>query len=67
MKIEKLRPIPKYIVERIKKKDRELHPSQDGNTRFYSYLAKNNAVIRIGTVNRYPSTVFTRIEPTLKI
>ena len=42
MKIEKLRPIPKYIVERIKKKDRELHPAQDGLTRFYSYLAKND-------------------------
>lgn len=42
MKIEKLRPIPKYIVERIKKNDMEVYPAQDGKTRFYSYLTKND-------------------------
>ena len=65
MKIEKLRPIPKYIVERIKKKDRELHPAQDGLTRFYSYLAKNDgdlktAVSRMIRPVGFGESAFTR-------
>lgn len=42
MKIEKIRPIPKYIVELIKKKDIAYCPEQSGHTRFYSYLTKND-------------------------
>lgn len=42
MKIEKIKPIPKYIVERIKKADQKDYPSPSGRTRFYSYLTKND-------------------------
>lgn len=42
MKIQKIKPIPQYIVARIKKKDKECHKEQDGNTRFYSYLTTND-------------------------
>ncbi len=41
MKIEKIKPIPKYMVERIKRLDKKTHPDQDGHTRYYAYLAKN--------------------------
>ena len=41
MNINKLKPVPKYIVQRIRKEDRLLYPSQTGYTRFYAYLAKN--------------------------
>jgi len=42
MKIEKIKPIPKYIQKLIKKVDLEQHPAQDGVVRFYSYLTKND-------------------------
>lgn len=42
MKIEKIKPIPKYIQKLIKKIDLEQHPAQNGVVRFYSYLTKNN-------------------------
>jgi len=42
MKPEKIRPIPKYIIELIRKKDLELYKAQDGHVRFYAYLAKNS-------------------------
>lgn len=42
MKIEKIKPIPKYIVERIKKLDKKDFSSPSGRTRFYSYLTKND-------------------------
>lgn len=42
MKIEKIKPIPKYMVERIKRLDKETHPDQDGHTRYYAYLTKND-------------------------
>ncbi len=41
MKIEKIKPIPKYMVERIKKLDKKTHPEQCGHTRYYAYLTKN--------------------------
>lgn len=41
MNAEKIKPIPKYIKERIYKLDQDRRPSQDGVLRFYSYLAKN--------------------------
>ncbi len=41
MKIEKIKPIPKYILRLIQKKDKETHPKQDGHIRYYAYLAKN--------------------------
>ena len=42
MKIEKIKPIPKYIKEQIHKLDLERYPKQDGVDRFYSYLTKND-------------------------
>ena len=44
MKIEKIKPIPKYIVKKIKQTDEQcqrLYTSK-GHTRFYSYLTKND-------------------------
>lgn len=41
MKIEKIKPIPKYMVETIKKLDKKTHPEQDGHARYYAYLTKN--------------------------
>ena len=43
MKIEKIKPIPKYIVERIKRVDKQNNITIPGHTRFYSYLTKNDS------------------------
>ena len=42
MKIELIKPIPKYILERIKKRDTQWYKVPDGHTRYYSYLTKND-------------------------
>ena len=42
MKIEKIKPIPKYILARIKKADDKNNETKPSNVRFYSYLAKND-------------------------
>jgi hypothetical protein len=42
MKPEKIKPIPKYILEKIKKADKETHPKPTGFLRFYSYFTKNS-------------------------
>jgi hypothetical protein len=42
MLIEKIKPIPKYIVKKIRKRDAIRYPDPHGNTRFYSYLTKND-------------------------
>ena len=42
MRIEKIKPIPKYMVEKIKKIDKERNPQQNGSTRYYSYLTTND-------------------------
>lgn len=42
MKIEKIRPIPKYILNRIKKIDKRVYSTPCGNARYYSYLTKND-------------------------
>lgn len=42
MKMEKIKPIPKYLVKAIQKIDKKLCKEQDGHTRFYSYLTKND-------------------------
>ena len=34
-----IKPIPKYIVNIIKRYDKKYYPSQDGKLRFYAYLA----------------------------
>lgn len=42
MKIEKIKPIPKYILKRIQKKDQEHKHNPPGQVRYYSYLTKND-------------------------
>ena len=42
MRIEKIKPIPKYIIERIKKEDKQYRNYGSGFTRFYTYLTKND-------------------------
>ena len=42
MKVEKIKPVPKYIVELIRKVDKKQCPEQNGHRRFYSYLTKND-------------------------
>ena len=42
MKMEKIKPVPKYLVERIKKIDAQEFPQPSKVTRFYSYLTKND-------------------------
>ena len=50
MKIEKIKPIPKYIERLIKKRDLELHPTQEATRRFYAYLTKNDGELTKVTV-----------------
>lgn len=42
MKIAKIKPIPKYILARIKKRDEEAKIDPKGKLRFYSYLTTND-------------------------
>ncbi|MCH5321781.1 MAG: PcfJ domain-containing protein [Eubacterium sp.] len=42
MKIENIKPIPKYIREIIRKRDKQDFKGQDGQTRYYAYLTKND-------------------------
>lgn len=42
MKIDKIKPIPKYIVNRIKATDSKDRTIVPGRTRFYAYLTKND-------------------------
>ena len=56
MKIEKIKPIPKYILKLIKKKDLESYKAQNGITRYYSYLTKNDGElvqVIVAVKNRY--------------
>lgn len=55
MLTDKIRPIPKYIIERIRKRD-EKDNIQNGYTRYYSYLTKVSgelAKITIAVRNKY--------------
>ena len=42
MKIEKIKPIPKYIQKKIKLYDDQLKTAPFGRTRFYAYFTKND-------------------------
>jgi len=42
MKIEKIKPIPKYMLSEIKRTDLKHYPAQDGYVRYYSYFTKND-------------------------
>jgi hypothetical protein len=48
MNPEYIKPIPKYIISRIRKLDKLRCPEQKGTVRFYSYLTKiNNELVKI--------------------
>lgn len=52
----KLKPIPKYIVKRIQKLNKERCPEQKGPIRFYSYLSKIKGElvkVTVATITRY--------------
>ena len=42
MKIEKIKPIPKYIQKKIRDYDNVLKTAPFGRTRFYAYFTKND-------------------------
>ena len=42
MKVEKIKPIPKYIEKKIKAYDNAHPPTKHGNTRFFAYFTKND-------------------------
>lgn len=42
MQIENIKPIPKYIIKLIRKRDEQDFKAQDGQTRYYAYLTKND-------------------------
>ena len=42
MKLANIKPIPKYIIEKIKKADKKIYPDGKCNKRFYSYFTKND-------------------------
>lgn len=71
MKIEKIKPIPKYIQKKIKLYDDKLKTAPFGRTRFYAYLTKNDGeLVKItvavkekrtsGVASKLRCTVFTR-------
>ena len=42
MKIEKIKPIPQYILKAIQKRDKKACPNPESRSRFYSYFTKND-------------------------
>lgn len=56
MKTFTIRPIPKYIIKRIRKLDLEYYPEQVGITRYYAYLTTKNkqlCKVTVALKNRY--------------
>ena len=50
MTIDKIKPIPKYMIERIRKAEKSHYLCNSSFVRFYSYLTKNDG--ELGTCNR---------------
>ncbi len=50
MKIDKIKPIPKYIIERVRKAEKTNYLCNSGYVRFYSYLTKNDGELTLVTV-----------------
>lgn len=42
MRMEKIKPIPKYIEKMVRKTDNINYPQPDGHTRYYAYFTKND-------------------------
>lgn len=54
MKIEKIKPIPKYILARIKKADAQNNATLPHQTRFYAYLTKNDGeLVKVTVAVKY--------------
>lgn len=54
MKISDIKPIPKYIIKKIKRLDKEKNPTPNGNKRFYSYLTVwNKELVRVTVAVRH--------------
>ena len=64
MKIEKIKPIPKYIVERIRRCDKENVTRVPCHTRFYSYLTKNDGElvkVTVAVKNHYKQWMYKQV------
>lgn len=64
MKIEKIKPVPKYIVERIRRYDKENITCAPGHTRFYSYLTKNDGElvkVTVAVKNHYKQWLYKQV------
>ncbi len=56
IKEKDIKPIPKYMVEKIRKIDKKEYPTQDGYVRFYAYLAiwhKELVKVTVAVKNKY--------------
>ncbi len=64
MKIEKIKPIPKYIIREIKKADEQNNVCIPGRTRFYSYLTKNDGElvkVTVAVKTRYKQWLYKQV------
>lgn len=64
MKIDKIKPIPKYITKLIKKYDSKYQVYCEGRTRFYAYLTKNCGElvkVTVAVKERYKKMYFKQV------
>lgn len=64
MKIEKIKPVPKYIIKEIKKADDQNKVCVPGRTRFYSYLTKNDGElvkVTVAVKTRYKQWLYKQV------
>ena len=64
MKIEKIKPIPKYIIKEIKKADDQNKVCVPGRTRFYSYLTENDGElvkVTVAVKTRYKQWLYKQV------
>ncbi len=64
MKVEKIKPIPKYILARIKKADTENNETKPSHVRFYSYLTKNDGElvkVTVAVKMRYKQWLYKQV------
>lgn len=64
MKVEKIKPVPKYIVERVRRYDKENLTCAPGHTRFYSYLTKNDGElvkVTVAVKNHYKQWLYKQV------
>ena len=64
MKIEKIKPIPKYIQKKIKLYDDKLKTAPFGRTRFYAYFTKNDGElvkVTVAVKTRYKQWLYKQV------